>query len=136
MIDLLTEPPAGFVLSLAALLFAACLAVFLARRTRMARCGAFVAGAAVLLTGAAALAMIFPLSIRGTACGMPAGALDPGAAAGGCRIVAKTVFDTALWLGLGGAAAAFLSFAPGLRTVPSMPAATGPDTADSRGGHA
>ncbi len=129
MIDFLSEPPAGFVLSLAGLLFAACLAIFLARRTRMARCGACIAGAAVLLTGAAALAMLFPLSFQGAACGMPAGALDLGAAAGECGIVAKTVFDTALWLGLAGAAAAFLSFAPGLRTAQ-------PGSADPHGTHA
>ena len=131
MIDFLSEPPAGFVLSLAGLLFAACLAIFLARRTRMAPCGACIAGAAVLLTCAAALAMLFPLSLQGSACGIPAGALGLGAATGECGIVVKTVFDTALWLGLAGAAAAFLSFAPGLRTAQPVPVAAPPGSADT-----
>ncbi len=119
MIDFLSQPPASLILLLAGLLFVACLLIWLTRRARMARCGVCVGAAAVLFSAAAVVALLLPLSFQGAACGISAGAFGLNSPGGECGNVLKSVFDTALWLAMAGAAAAFLSFAPGLRTAPS-----------------
>ncbi len=118
MITFLANPPAGFVLAMAGILFAACLAAFLVRFTHLARCGVFAAASAVILTGLAVATLLMPLSLDGTACGIAAGAPGAEAATSICQVVQQTVFESAAWLALAGVAAAFLSFAPSLRHKP------------------